>query len=368
MSLTLTCTSHADITVSVFTEEECVIIEPDHITAPPTGECQSPSQTTEEVATSLLHLGRVVVSSAPGVGAQQPVAMETEEDVAVAAKEVKDKQEEVVNEGEAANGAQCLKGSLVEEEHSDGRNRMSQESHHKDVQHDNFKGEEQEETAAPTEGEADEEKEVKHILANVPSAIQIITSTAAPQGTNTEDHRASPLEDHHNSHRTAPLLQTIKTSPALSYSSHKSSPLQDYVPNIQGENYKIHTALFPASPDVIEVHSDKSEENNSDDMNGDGEHDEKDFLSQRSLEAEMFDLTRGNLGLLEQAIALKAKQVKPAGPRELFCAPDIHHQRYITMDDRPKHLDVIRKSYFGKGRAEKTRTNTLALVQSQNSI
>uniref|UniRef100_A0A8D3EEA9 Myelin transcription factor 1b n=1 Tax=Scophthalmus maximus TaxID=52904 RepID=A0A8D3EEA9_SCOMX len=102
-------------------------------------------------------------------------------------------------------------------------------------------------------------------------------------------------------------------------------------------NYKIHKASSSASPDIIE-------------------RDDEDSLSQRSTvtdESEMFDMTRGNLGLLEQAIALKAEQVRPAGPRELLRAPDIHHQRYFTMEDRPKHLDIIRKSYFSKGRPEK---------------
>lgn len=103
------------------------------------------------------------------------------------------------------------------------------------------------------------------------------------------------------------------------------------------------------------MRSDKSEEKDFEDVDGDDERDDEDSLSQRSTvtdESEMFDMTRGNLGLLEQAIALKAEQVRPAGPRELLRAPDIHHQRYFTMEDRPKHLDIIRKSYFSKGRAE----------------
>ncbi|XP_041713084.1 myelin transcription factor 1 isoform X5 [Coregonus clupeaformis] len=71
----------------------------------------------------------------------------------------------------------------------------------------------------------------------------------------------------------------------------------------------------------------------------------------------MYDMTRGNLGLLEQAIALKAEQVK--GPRDLLfrhpvVTPELHH-RYFTMDDRPKHLDTMRKSYFSsKGKAAST--------------
>ncbi|XP_033483786.2 myelin transcription factor 1 isoform X5 [Epinephelus lanceolatus] len=410
-------------------EEECVIIEPELGAAPPaTKECQSPSQSAEEVANSLLHLGRVSNSTAPTVAPQLPVAVETQEDVTVAAEqgeEVKDEQKENMNEGEeeqeeVAHRVQTPEESSVlpkeaaevEEEEleekvedekgecPDWSNSVSQENHQyltEDVHHEQIKDddeeeeeeEEEEEMAAPAhqgqgtlaEEEEDEEKdeedhrEANHILpiSDVPTAIRTITSNAAAQGTHNkaEDHRASPLEDY-NSHRASPLenyntnrasplhkydshkpssLQNYKASPPLSYSSHRASPLEDYISSLRGENYKIHKAVSSASPDIIEVRSDRSEERDFDDVDGDDERDDDDSLSQRSTvtdESEMFDITRGNLGLLEQAIALKAEQVKPAGPRELLRAPDIHHQRYFTMDDRPKHLDVIRKSYFSK--------------------
>uniref|UniRef100_A0A8C1KY29 Myelin transcription factor 1b n=1 Tax=Cyprinus carpio TaxID=7962 RepID=A0A8C1KY29_CYPCA len=66
-------------------------------------------------------------------------------------------------------------------------------------------------------------------------------------------------------------------------------------------------------------------------------------LSQRSTvadESEMFDIMRGNLGLLEQAIALKAQQVK--AHRELSRIPE--HHRFFPLDDRSgKHMEHIRK-------------------------
>ncbi|TKS76921.1 Myelin transcription factor 1 [Collichthys lucidus] len=395
-------------------EEECVIIEPEQEAAPPAAECQSPSQSAEEVANSLLHLGRVSSNNAPTLATQQPVAMETEEVVTVAAEqgeEAKDEQEED-NEGEEEEEEEVMhrvqvleetaavqkEGAEVEDEELEDEqeecpvsNLASQENHHhvtEDVHQKQIKNveEEEEEMAAPAQRvtpseEEDEEKdeedrrEVNHILpiSDVPTAIRTITSTAAAQGTHIEaqDHRASPQEDYkshrgsplenYNTNRASPLdkydshkrspPQNYKASPPLSYSSHRASPLEDYFPNIRGENYKIHKASSSASPDIIEVRSDKSEEKDFDDMDGDDERDDEDSMSQRSTvtdESEMFDITRGNLGLLEQAIALKAEQVKPAGPRELLCAPDIHHQRYFTMDDRPKHLDIIRKSYFSK--------------------
>lgn len=418
----MTLSQSSDLFITVSTEEECVIIEPELGAVPPAAQCQSPSQSAKEVANSLLHLGRVSNNSAPTVASQQPVAMETEEDVTVAAKlseDVKDKYEEDMDERQKEEEKVTHKVQVLEEssdlqkevaeveeeeledeqgERPDRSNRLSLEEHHyltEDRHHERLKdGEEEEEEeeravpaqqGSPAEEEESEEKdeedhrEVNHILpiSDVPTAIRTITSTAAAQGTHIEaqDHRASPLKDY-KSHRASPLgnynanraspldkydsqkcspLQNYKASPPLSYSSHRASPLEDYFPNIRGENYKIHKASSSASPDIIEVRSDKSEEKDFDDMDGDDERDDEDSLSQRSTvtdESEMFDITRGNLGLLEQAIALKAEQVKPAGPRELLCAPDIHHQRYFTMDDRPKHLDVIRKSYFSKGKTQ----------------
>ncbi|XP_034060920.1 myelin transcription factor 1-like isoform X3 [Gymnodraco acuticeps] len=224
--------------------------------------------------------------------------------------------------------------------------------------------------AAEEEEEKEEEehhREVNQILPIPDVPIRTITSTAAAQGTHSEaehhsllqdynSHRASPPQNYNShsplskyvSHKPSPP-QSYKQSPPLSFSSHRASPLEDFFPNLRGQNFKIHKAGSSVSPDVIEVRSDRSERD-FDDVDGDDELDD-DSLSQRSTvtdESEMFDITRGNLGLLEQAIALKAEQVKPSGPRDLLRAPDILHQRYFTMDDRPKHLDIIRKSYFCK--------------------
>lgn len=375
-------------------EEECVIIEPELRAAVPAAEeCHSPSQSTEEVANSLLHLGCVNSNNAPTVAIQQTVAMETKKDVTLAitqGEEVKEEQEKDTNEGEeedeeVAHGVQALKESFalqqeaadVEDEqgeHEDMSNHMSPQHLTKRDQCEQFIGKdnEKEKIVVPMQqrqGTSADEEEHRDVLpiSDVPTAIRIITSTAAAQGTHkAEDHRASPLEDYNScgaspfENRASPQdsslkassIQNYKASPPLSYSSHRASPLEDYFPIPRGENYKIHKASSSASPDIIEVRSDKSEDKDFDDVDGDDERDDEDSLSQRSAvtdESEMFDMTRGNLGLLEQAIALKAEQVKPAGPRELLRTPDIHHQRYFTMEDRPKHLDVIRKGYFSKG-------------------
>lgn len=260
--------------------------------------------------------------------------METEEDITMAPVGVK----EDMDVAEVPTGHRGLKEGLV------GPDLSHQLVHQDQKDGDNEK---------TGEGGGEEESEE-----NGPPAIQTITSTVAAQGTNIEvqNHRAGPQEDqlHHN--RTGPpeqydsykAVHLFQTSQRVPHSSSRTSPLQDHFSHIPGEDYSIPQASSPPSLDVIEVHSDQSEDR---DFDGDGE-DDKDSLSQRSNmtdDSEIFDITRGNLGLLEQAIALKAEQVRPAGPRDLFHGPDVLQQRYITMEDRPKHLDAIRKSYFNKG-------------------
>uniref|UniRef100_A0A8C1UVK2 Myelin transcription factor 1b n=1 Tax=Cyprinus carpio TaxID=7962 RepID=A0A8C1UVK2_CYPCA len=129
------------------------------------------------------------------------------------------------------------------------------------------------------------------------------------------------------------------------------------------EDYISHKLTLPesyssskaatASPVVIEVQSEESERDA--DLEGNDDDGDDDSLSQRSTvadESEMFDIMRGNLGLLEQAIALKAQQVK--AHRELSRIPE--HHRFFPLDDRSgKHMEHIRKSCFGKesSRSEK---------------
>ncbi|MFT7800959.1 myelin transcription factor 1 isoform X4 [Arapaima gigas] len=106
-----------------------------------------------------------------------------------------------------------------------------------------------------------------------------------------------------------------------------------------------------ASPSVIvELQSKDSEKEDNDDENGDDEEDEEDddSLSQKSAvtdESEMYDIMKGNLGLLEQAIALKAEQVK--SPCETGHTPE--HLGYLGMEERSgKPMETIRKSFFSK--------------------
>ncbi|XP_077571181.1 myelin transcription factor 1-like isoform X5 [Stigmatopora nigra] len=342
--------------------EVCVIIG-----SPMTQECQSPSQNAEEVANSLLYLGRIPNSSdAPTVATPQPVAMETVGNVTVAVKhceKVKEEQDEETTE--AKDGVADRSQNMKEETEKLVDDRRNHESHASEVRCEATTDEEQQKNKP-------QEEEKEEVKPTVPTSVRTITSipTAQELHIKTEDHRVSPPQDYNahenysatrastlDSYDSTKPLHNYKSCLPLNYISHLTGPLENYSANPRGDHVKIRKVSPSASSDIIEVHSDKSDEKDSDDGDGDDEHDDEDSLSQRSAvtdESEMFDMTRGNLGLLEQAIALKAEQVKPAGPRELLVVPDIQHHRYFTMEDRPKHLDVIRKSYFKESiRAEK---------------
>lgn len=147
-----------------------------------------------------------------------------------------------------------------------------------------------------------------------------------------------------------------REAPSVITATQGSHVRDDYISHklTLPESYSSSKATT-ASPVVIEVQSEESERDADVDGNDDDEDDDddddgdNDSLSQRSTvadESEMFDIMRGNLGLLEQAIALKAQQVK--AHRELSRIPE--HHRFFPLDDRPgKHMEHIRKSCFGKG-------------------
>ncbi|XP_029579212.1 myelin transcription factor 1 isoform X3 [Salmo trutta] len=91
---------------------------------------------------------------------------------------------------------------------------------------------------------------------------------------------------------------------------------------VEEEDHDSHKA--PPITVVIEIRSEEEEEEDEE---------EDDCLSQGSGvtdDSETWDMTRGNLGLLEQAIALKAEQVR--GPHVDQQSPE--HQHYHSPDDR----------------------------------
>uniref|UniRef100_A0A4W4FG60 Myelin transcription factor 1 domain-containing protein n=1 Tax=Electrophorus electricus TaxID=8005 RepID=A0A4W4FG60_ELEEL len=129
------------------------------------------------------------------------------------------------------------------------------------------------------------------------------------------------------------------SDPAAMTAPRESHHKEDYITHKPPtpENYTSNKASV-----VIEVRSEESEHDNED---GEEDDDSSPPHSTATDDPDMYDMMRGNLGLLEQAIALKAQQVK--GHREFTHMPERH--RYFPLDDRPsKHVDQLRKSYYSK--------------------
>uniref|UniRef100_A0A8C2ELB6 Myelin transcription factor 1a n=1 Tax=Cyprinus carpio TaxID=7962 RepID=A0A8C2ELB6_CYPCA len=104
-----------------------------------------------------------------------------------------------------------------------------------------------------------------------------------------------------------------------------------------------------------EEEEEEEEDDGEEEEADEADDDELDSMSQRSEvtdDSETYDMTRGNLGLLEQAIALKAKQTSSSS--EESCSPE--QQRYHSSEERMnKSMDMTaRRAYYGKGsRSEK---------------
>uniref|UniRef100_A0A8D3D6H8 Myelin transcription factor 1b n=1 Tax=Scophthalmus maximus TaxID=52904 RepID=A0A8D3D6H8_SCOMX len=273
---------------------------------------------------------REAVADEEGEGMTEDLMQETKW-----GEDVKDKPEGDMSNGgeeeeEAAHRVQVLEGSSVlqkeaaeveaaefeqevedeQGECEDGSHHVSRDNHQyltADVPHEEVKDEEEEEE----EEEGEEEEEMAVPAQHRQDTLALLEEDEERDEEDLRNH-VLPLPD------VPTVIRTITSTAAaqgthITAEDHRAGPLEAY-------------SLHRASP-LDKYFEDRSTVTD---------------------ESEMFDMTRGNLGLLEQAIALKAEQVRPAGPRELLRAPDIHHQRYFTMEDRPKHLDIIRKSYFSK--------------------
>ncbi|XP_038842211.1 myelin transcription factor 1-like, partial [Salvelinus namaycush] len=293
------------------------------------------------LANSLLYL-RGVPDTAETTS-QEPVTMETEKDIT------------------------AVEHATVAVEHP------QQDKAEEDEEEEEYEEERREADHQPQEilDEEEEEDDIEEVDERVhpvvlPTSTSISSNAAAQgpatQGDRTREHympKRTSLLENYNSHRTSPRdnYNPHRTSLLENYNPHRTSPLENYNPQRASplENYNPHRVSplqhyishkASGASDIIEV---RSEDSGKDYEDGD-EEEEDDSLSQRwTDESETYDMTRGNLGLLEQAIALKAEQVK--GPRDLLLlrhpavTPELHH-RYFSMDDRPKHLNAMRNSCF----------------------
>ncbi|KAG8567091.1 hypothetical protein GDO81_013495 [Engystomops pustulosus] len=126
---------------------------------------------------------------------------------------------------------------------------------------------------------------------------------------------------------------------------HHSEMMSQDAPHASQESHKIHCeGQFSPKPEysvIVEVRSDDDKDDDS--------HSQKSAVTD---ESEMYDMmTRGNLGLLEQAIALKAEQVKVVREQSRTTADNI--KNYQTEEKQNRSIDTMRKSFYDAARPEK---------------
>ncbi|KAM4034070.1 myelin transcription factor 1 isoform 2-T2 [Anomaloglossus baeobatrachus] len=126
---------------------------------------------------------------------------------------------------------------------------------------------------------------------------------------------------------------------------HSSEMMGQDAPHASQDSPKIHCeGRYSPKPEysvIVEVRSDDDKDDDS--------HSQKSAVTD---ESEMYDMmTRGNLGLLEQAIALKAEQVKVV--REQSRATTDTIKNYQTEEKQNRSIDTMRKSFYDAARPEK---------------
>ncbi|XP_067226833.1 myelin transcription factor 1 isoform X2 [Chanodichthys erythropterus] len=315
-------------------EEECIIIEASSTDKPKLSSSEDLSNYQHIVANSLTHL-----NNAPQL--QQPGTVETQDK-----SPFREPEEEEYKTEETRNKV----GVLVARENGVMGNTGEREDKEEDMRTETQKESDHQyftEEMQTQQAEEEEEEEDDYDDDDDDDDDEGLRSEMQKGETYREEYNEVKSEDEGEREAPSVITATQGSHVREDYVSHKLALPESY------SSSKANTA----SPVVIEVQSEESErdadvDGNDDDDDDDGDNDS---LSQRSTvadESEMFDIMRGNLGLLEQAIALKAQQVK--AHRELSRIPE--HHRFFPLDDRPgKHMEHIRKSCFGKesSRSEK---------------
>ncbi|KAM8947453.1 myelin transcription factor 1 isoform 1-T1 [Pelodytes ibericus] len=126
---------------------------------------------------------------------------------------------------------------------------------------------------------------------------------------------------------------------------HSSEVVNQDHPHVSQDSPKIHCeGQFSPKPEysvIVEVRSDDDKDDDT--------HSQKSGVTD---ESEMYDMmTRGNLGLLEQAIALKAEQVKVV--REPSRTPSDLSKNFQPDDKQNRSIDTMRKNFYDAARPEK---------------
>ncbi|KAG9332508.1 hypothetical protein JZ751_014606 [Albula glossodonta] len=332
-------------------DEECVVVESEStgkskeaeqipkVAPTPGAQKDEYSCYHEMVASSLLNLGQIAQNHSPAepMPTHRPVAMDTEAEGQEGAErssavEQADAEEEESDENEERKSEEEVKeNDTVALERATGDRAESQtidEEEDEEEEEDDVEEEEEDKQQVNQKDNSDHQYfsgEFQKVRAEEEAEEE-----AVPERRNEmlgEDEEEEEEEEDETDDEEEERAHTVlKTSNAITAStpaqgSDTESQSEEGRGPTPPEDYTSHKGAGASV--VIEVRSEESEKDEDEDEDGDDEEDEDDSLSQKSTvtdESEMYDMTRGNLGLLEQAIALKAEQVK--GPREVGRAPD----------------------------------------------
>ncbi|KAJ8412303.1 hypothetical protein AAFF_G00145700 [Aldrovandia affinis] len=283
------------------------------------------------VASSLLHLSQVTETTA----LHQQAATGSQKEMA---KEEEDAEEEEDEDGEggeeegqtvelpAGGGAEVQMPEEVKEEEGEEDEEVGRQcsSQRDNPDHQYFSGDP--ELRTKSEGAREEEEDEDYDEEEEEEEENHTPTSTPAQGSETEAQGEGHRETRPGEEEEEEDEEEEEEEEEATLASHKATP--------------------PVFTQVHAEESERDEEEEEEEEEGE-EVDEEDHLLQRS-EAESYDTSRGNLGLLEQAIALKAEQVRSHGPEQL---------RYFTLEERPARLvDATRSvGYFSKesSRAEK---------------
>ncbi|XP_051518554.1 myelin transcription factor 1-like isoform X4 [Myxocyprinus asiaticus] len=303
-------------------EEECIIIEDSSSEKPKISVSEDLSNYQHIVLNSMPHLNN---NNSCGISPQQqqkPVTLETESSSPFTEPEEEEEKEE--------NGREEIKYQvdiLASKENGVMRNSAEMEDEEEDIHFEN-------------------PKETDHQYFTEEMHAQQAEDDDDDEGLGSETQKEEILKEEYDDDKSEEEGER-EYAPSFITATQGTLVREDYVshkPTLP-ENYSSSNPTM-TSPMVFEVQSEESERDG--DVDGIDDNGDEDSLSQRSTvadESEMYDVMRGNLGLLEQAIALKAQQVK--AHREFARIPE--HHRFFSLDDRPnKHLEHLRKSCFGK--------------------
>ncbi|XP_051516810.1 myelin transcription factor 1 isoform X2 [Myxocyprinus asiaticus] len=290
----------------------------------------------------------------------QQITMDTETEELQVAAEIQAREEEVEEEGEEITEEERVTQQLketkepaqtVEEEEEDEEEEGEEEtqcvSQKNNSDHQYYSGDfgkvltkEIEETEKDSEDdyeeEEGEEEEEEQALVQTSNSLIASVSTASAQ----------ELEPH--------VITQSNIEPDHPLGEDEEEEEDDEEERDDTSDKASHTV-------VIELGSEGEEEEEEEDEGEEEEADEADdedldSISQRSEvtdDSETYDMTRGNLGLLEQAIALKAEQIGHSSEESL--SPEL--QRYHSSEERmSKAMDIAAcRGYYGKeaSRSEK---------------